>query len=102
MLVIVAAEVFLGVPVLVRLPGVPGLLVAVVVPGAVLVPVRMAVLVQVVVGMGVGVGVAVAHVAVGMGVGVDMAVLVGVGVLVLVPAGFVVMVAAVHLPLPEL
>jgi hypothetical protein len=101
MLVIVAAEVLLGVLVLVRFPAVAGRFVVVAVPLVLAVPVGMAVLVQMFVGMGVGVGVGVRHVAMGVRMGVHMAVLVAVLVLVLVPRGLVVMMAAVHDALPQ-
>lgn len=100
MLMLMVAEVLLGVLVLVRLPGVAELVVLVPVSFSVallrLVPVGMAVLVQMVVAVGVGVGVAVGHLPMAMGVGMHVAVLMGVVMLVLVPAGIVVLVPAVH------
>lgn len=83
---------------LVRLPGVVGLVVAVVVAAGRDMAMGVAVLVQMLVGMGMGMGMAVHLVAVLVLVGMDVAVLVGMLMLVLVPQGLamIVMMAAMH------
>ena len=83
MLVVVAGQFVVAMAVLVRFPGMIGLVVFVVAAAGV--AMGMAVLVAMVMGVGMGMGVAVDGVAMGMVVGMDMAVLVGVLVLVFVP-----------------
>jgi hypothetical protein len=85
MLVVMILEPVIGVAVLVRFPGVPGLVVAVVVRRGLGVVMRVAVLVDVFVRMGVGVGVAVHFVAVAVRVAVDVGVPVVMNVFVSVP-----------------
>ncbi len=96
MFVIVPGQIILCVAMLVRLPGMIGLTVLVVMGAALDMAVGMTVLMEVLVGMIVAVGVAVPDVAMGMLVGMDVTVLVGVVVLVFVPFGVVMMMAAMH------
>lgn len=84
MLVVVVGQFFRRMLVVVGLPRMLGIVVAVVVDAFALVPMRMAVLVQMFVAVGVGVGVAVGHVAVPVFVGMHVAVFVLVGMFVAV------------------
>ncbi len=84
MLVVVVRQVFHRMLVVVGLPGMFGIVVAVVVDAFNLVAVRMTVLVQMFVAVGVGVGVAVGHVAMVVFMGMHMAVFMLVGVFVAV------------------
>ncbi|WP_161539595.1 hypothetical protein [Paramagnetospirillum kuznetsovii] len=91
-------QLLLGVTVLVRLPGMVGLLVPMIMGAPPGVAMRVAVLVQMLVGMGMGMGVAVGVIAMGVRMGVNMAVLMGMLMLVLVPLAFavIVLMSAMH------
>ena len=95
------AEILFRVLMLVRLPGMPGLVAVMVVPLVLAMGMGVAVLMQMLVGMAVGMGMGMRHVPVDVGVGMHMAVLMAVLVLVLVPRGVVVSMAAVHEALPR-
>jgi len=84
MLVVVVGQFFRRMLVVVGLPRMFGIVMAVVVDALDLVPMRMAVLVQMLVAVGVGVGVAVGDVAVLMFVGMHVAVFVLMGMFVAV------------------
>lgn len=84
MLVIVVGQILRRMTVLMRLPGMLGILVIVIVHAVGIMGMRMAVLVQMVVAVVVGMGVAVHHAVMGMLMGMHVAVLVIVPMLVLV------------------
>ncbi len=100
MLVIVSVEFVLGMAVLVRFPGMVGLVMPMIVRALAHMAVGMAVLMQVFVDMGMGMGVAVGHVAMAVGMGMNVAVFVGMLMLVLVPIAVIVMMPAVHVRPP--